>query len=73
MKSTPKNLVSRGGRYLRKHKIVRKMLLVGLAALLTLPAVDAIQFAFGIHILTPKVTYNYSVSNETVYCSTYHM
>lgn len=59
----------RSRRFLRNNKRVRKVLLLGIAALLALLATLTLQYFLSLQIENPKVTFNYPISNETIYAT----
>jgi hypothetical protein len=67
--SSLRTRIRKSFRYLRDHKYKRKLMWLGVAVLLTPPTIWVLQFVFGLQVETPRVTYNYTVLNETVYAA----
>lgn len=61
--------IRRSRSFLRNNKRVRRVLLLGIAALLALPTTWMLQYFLSLQVENPKVTYKYPISNEIIYGS----
>src|SRR3990170_6315627 len=61
--------IRRSRSFLRSHDRVRRVFLLGIAVMLAFPATWTLQYFLSLHIETPRITFDYPISNETIYAS----